>query len=323
MEKGRAMLTTDTIRLVVQQAVLAPSSHNTQPWRFRWTNSAVDVLADRTRALPVNDPFDRELVISCGAALMALRIAVSAMGLGARVQLLPDGPEGDCLARVEITSNQPDPHLAALSPFIEQRRTYRKAFSTREVAPDLVADVTSAAMNEGSNLLTLNAAQRQAAGALVAEGDRAQWDDPRWRRELAMWMHPRRDGDGLSVPALAAPMARAVVRTFDMGNGVAAKDEQLLLGSPWLTVLATAGDDAHAWLHAGQALQRALLVGCRHGLQASYLNQPVEIDSLRERLRSVLDTQAHPQLLIRWGYPAEALPAAPRRPVDAVIEQAA
>lgn len=317
------MLTADTIRFIVRQAVLAPSSHNTQPWRFRWTESAVDVLADRTRALPVNDPFDRELVVSCGAALMNLRIAVSAMGLGARVQLLPDGPEGDWLARVEVTADRPDPDLAALSPFVEQRRTYRKAFSTREVALDLVADVASAAMTEGATLLTLNVAQRQVAGALVAEGDRAQWDDPRWRRELAMWMHPRRDGDGLSVPALAAPIAQAVVRTFDMGNGVSAKDRQLLLGSPWLTALATTEDDTSAWLRTGQALQRALLAGCRHGLQASYLNQPIELDPLRERLRSALDTRAHPQLLMRWGHPTDVVPAAPRRPVDAVIERAA
>jgi hypothetical protein len=135
-----------------------------------------------------------------------------------------------------------------------------------------------------------------------------------------MWMHPRRDGDGLTVPRLAAPIAQAVVRSFDMGNGVAAKDQQLLTGSPWLTVLATAADDVRSWLHAGQALQRALLAGCRHGLQASYLNQPLELPALRARLRSLLGTAEHPQLLMRWGHPTEALPPTPRRPLDAVIE---
>lgn len=75
-----------------------------------------------------------------------------------------------------------------------------------------------------------------------------------------------------------------------------------------------------AWLHAGQGLQRALLVGCRLGVQASYLNQPIQVVALRPRLQAVVGTAGHPQLLIRWGYSGDVLPAASRRPVEAVLE---
>jgi nitroreductase len=319
-ERGTAVHAADTMHSIVHRATLAPSSHNTQPWRFRLTTSAIDLLADRTRALPVNAPFDRELAISCGAALMALRVAAAGAGLGIRVQLLPDGSGADLLARVHLSADAADPDLAALAPFIEQRRTYRKAFDGREVGSAVIESVSAAAACEGAHLLSLDAEQRRSAGELVAEGDRAQWDDPRWRRELAMWMHSRREGDGLSVPALAAPIAQAVVRTFDMGKGVAAKDQQLLTASPWLTVLTTAEDDVRAWLLAGQALQRALLVACSHGLQASYLNQPIEVPALRPRLQSMLATAGWPQVLMRWGYPTDVLPPAPRRPLDAVLD---
>ena len=277
-------------------------------------------MADRTRALPVNDPFDRELVISCGAALLTLRAAVAAAGMGARVQVYPDAMDADWLARVELTSDPADAPLAALAPMIEQRRTYRRAFDARIVAPEAMTAISAAAALEGARLHPLDAEQRRQAGALVAEGDRTQWDDPRWRRELALWMHPSRDGDGLAVPLLAAPLAQAVVRRFDMGNGVAAMDEELLLGSPWLTVLATAADDPPSWLAAGQALQRALLTACQHGLLASYLNQPVEVAPLRARLQAWLGMDGHPQLLLRWGYPTQAVPPAVRRPVEAVLE---
>jgi len=316
------VLTVDRMRSLVRQATLSPSSHNTQPWRFRMTGAAVDLMADRTRALPVNDPFDRELTISCGAALLSLRVAAAAAGLGTVEHLLPDESDADWLARLELTAQASDPELAALADFLSLRRTFRRVFDGRDVAQEVIALVGAAAAREGARLVTLNAGQRQQAGELVAEGDRQQWDDPRWRRELAMWMHPRRDGDGLAVPLLAAPLAQAVVRTFDMGNGVAAKDRQLLMGSPWLTILATPQDDTLSWLRAGQALQRALLVGCRHGLQASYLNQPAELPALRARLQLLLGTAEHPQLVIRWGHPTEVLPPAPRRPVDAVIEPA-
>jgi hypothetical protein len=90
--------------------------------------------------------------------------------------------------------------------------------------------------------------QRLSAAALVAEGDAMQWANPSWRRELAAWMHPRRRGDGLTLPALAIPIAQMVVRTFDMGHGVAAKDRQLADESPVLAVLSTEADSPCDWL---------------------------------------------------------------------------
>lgn len=314
------MLSAETIREIVERACAAPSSHNTQPWRFQARGPTIDLWADRTRALPVNDPFDRELTISCGAALLSLRVAAAAIGLASRVRILPDGAQSDRLARIEITEGPAETGLARLAEALSRRRTYRKAFTNRPVAEDAIDAVRKAVSIEGAALLTLDGESRTQAAELAAEGDRRQWDDPRWRRELAMWMHPRRSGDGLTMPALAVPIAQAVVRTFDMGNGVAAKDRQLAAASPWLTVLATSGDDVDAWLSAGQALQRALLVGCGLGLQASYLNQPVQVADLRPRLQAVQRSQEHPQLLIRWGHPGEDLPSAPRRGADAVLD---
>jgi hypothetical protein len=72
---------------------------------------------------------------------------------------------------------------------------------------------------------------------------------------------------------------------------------------------------------AGQALQRALLTATAAGLQASYLNQPVQVDDLRTRVAELLDGHGFPQVALRLGYPSDGVPpAAPRRPVDAVIE---
>jgi nitroreductase len=51
------------LRAAVKYAVLAPSSHNTQPWLFRVAPGDSELYADRSRGLPVVDPRDRELVM--------------------------------------------------------------------------------------------------------------------------------------------------------------------------------------------------------------------------------------------------------------------
>ena len=311
-------------RSLIRSAVLAPSSHNTQPWYFRVSGSVIDLYADRTRALPVNDPEDRELTISCGCALMNLRLAAASRGFRAQVEPLPAPGEPDWLARLSFTSDAgaPAPE-AALADFIDLRRTWRKRFAQRDVEPATRDRLVEAANAEGAGLRpVLGEKVRQRVAALVAEGDAAQWADPGWRRELAMWMHPRRRGDGLTVPALAAPLAQLVVRTFDMGGGVGAKDEDLANASPLLAVLATDDDEPDDWLLAGQALERVLLTACRHGLQASYLNQPVQVTSLRARLADISGS-GFPQIVLRLGYPSHEIAATPRREVAAVIERAA
>lgn len=92
----------EQLRAAVAFGVQAPSGHNSQPWVFRVHDGVLDLHADRTRALPVVDPEDRELVISCGAALFNIRIALRRFGLAAEVTLLPDAADPDLLARVRL-----------------------------------------------------------------------------------------------------------------------------------------------------------------------------------------------------------------------------
>ena len=83
-------LTREVVNRLVGAAVMAPSSHNSQPWIFRVRGRCIGVIADRTRALPANDPDDRELTLSCGCALFNMRVAAAHAGLGTRVY----GPTG-------------------------------------------------------------------------------------------------------------------------------------------------------------------------------------------------------------------------------------
>src|SRR5437588_11255882 len=80
-------LTDKEARWAIEQACKAPSIHNTQPWRFRLAGGTFELYADTSRLVSGADPTGRELVISCGAALLNLRIALRQVGFDAKVAL--------------------------------------------------------------------------------------------------------------------------------------------------------------------------------------------------------------------------------------------
>ncbi len=300
---------------LVQRAALAPSSHNTQPWRFVVRDGALELHADRTRALPVNDPGDRELTISCAAALFNLRVAAAAAGFLADVSFPFDG---DLLARVALAPG-PGNVPGTLAASIPLRHTSREPFAPGPVDQGIRDGLASAAAAEGAALSWLEGkVLREKVADLVAEGDRLQFADKRWRRELAEWMHPSRDGDGLPVERFGG-VVRFVVSRFNVGGSTAGKDEVFALHAPALAVLTTPADELADWMAAGQALERVLLVAAAQGFQAGYLNQPCQIPALRPRLQELAGLADPPQLLLRFGRPpGDPLPHR-RRPVGDIL----
>ena len=87
-------------KFLLQYAVLAPSSHNTQPWLFHVRGNDLELYADRTRSCHIVDPDGRELIMSCGCALFHLRSAMAHFGYFGGVTVLPDSNDPDLLARV-------------------------------------------------------------------------------------------------------------------------------------------------------------------------------------------------------------------------------
>jgi len=312
----------DKLRAAVKYAVRAPSSHNSQPWLFRISaGDALELRADRARGLPVVDPDDRELVISCGAALFQLCVALRHFGCAPRVERLPDAADPDLLARIRLSGAwERTAEDEGLFRAIAVRRTNRLPFENRSLPEQLGPALEAAAQAEGAWLHLFRTNQARIAVAdLVAEADRLQMADKRFRRELAAWLRPNWSDRGDGMPGFAMGLGDVmsaagplVVRTFDVGRGQAAQDRELAMGSPMLMLLGTARDTSTDWLAAGQGLARVLLRAQVDGVSASFLNQPVEVGELRLRLLNLAGRAGFPQILLRFGYGRETR-ATPRR----------
>jgi len=320
---------TPLLRRAVADAILAPSSHNTQPWRFRIHDGAIELYADWSRHLPVIDADGRQLVMSCGAALFNLRASIRAGGRRDEVELFPDPTDTTLLARISAGEPVPPTPLdLRLAEAIPERRTYRQPFAVRPVSSALADDLARMAAREGVWMVRLVPAQKHAIATAVAEADRRQFAQPAYRRELARWLVPsgsrRRDGIPFARKEYgsASPLAIALrVRSKDLGADFGQRETELIRNAPVVVVLGTDRDDQDDWLACGEALEAVLLRATSIGLTASYLNQVLEVPDLRQRIASLVRPRGRPQLILRLGY-GRPEPPTPRRPISDVLTEA-
>ena len=82
----------DLRRWAVAHAILAPNSHNRQPWLVDLREpDAITLHVDRERLLPMTDPWFRQVIVSQGTFIESLVLALRERGQAARVQLFPQG----------------------------------------------------------------------------------------------------------------------------------------------------------------------------------------------------------------------------------------
>ncbi|MEU4541509.1 nitroreductase family protein [Streptosporangium sp. NPDC023825] len=317
------------VRTAVQAATWAPSVHNTQPWSFGVDGDEIALRADSDRKLRVGDPTGREMLISCGAALTNVRLALRVLGYEPRVRVLPDPDRPALLATVRPgAAVAADEDTRLLYAEIERRRTHRAGFTQLPVPQRLIEALVAEAGGEGARLTPVRSepAIRVLAAITCAAQDVQAQDQP-LSLELIGWARPpgspRKDG----VPAESYP--REPRRTHphfaqrDYAHGRpwgSDADQSLSASTGVVAVLTTRGDTRQDWITAGQALQRVLLHACAHGLGAAFHTQALEMPHLREFLRQELCSQEYPQMIMRLGVTFDDGRGV-RRPATEVLEE--
>ena len=307
---------------LIRLAARAPSLHNTQPWRFKVSQDALELYADTKRQLRV-DPDGREMLISCGAALYGLRLAIRSLGRMPEVELLPDTTATAGrrpLAQVRL--GPAAPVTAAEQQMLKavpHRHTHRGPFESGPLPAGLLPLLQDDARAESATLIVIDSERtRNELAAIVAASARRQDRDPESRAETCVWT---RDASSLArdgVPAHAFPgvprreAGQLPQRDFDLGRGLGL----LTVGgpaAPVTAVLVTPGDGEKDWLHAGQALNRLLLRAATQWVFADLNSQPLEDVAARTHIKDCLALPGSPQMLLALGISRTTHPTG-RRP---------
>lgn len=317
------------LRWSVEQARLAPSVHNTQPWRFAVTGNVLTMHADLTRRLEVLDPAGRELVVSCGAALANVDLALRVAGLLPSLDLAPDGRLLNRLAVVRVAEEHATTELERLLfHAMPLRATNRHPLDGSAMSHDVIAGLARVADVPGVEVAFVEDQEAyDEFRALARLAGHAQEASPRHRDELRRWARPGDDAaDGIpygarGFGAMGARRLSLPVRDFDV-DGRAARDAQppdATFDRPLLVVLATHDDGPRDWLRAGIALERLLLAATSAGLSASFVNQPVDDPALRPRVGEIAGVAGRVQVALRVGY-GVPVRQAPRRPAEDLLD---
>jgi hypothetical protein len=299
---------------LVRVAARAPSVHNTQPWRFKICKQAIELYADRSRQLRT-DPVGREMLISCGAALYGLRLAVRSLGHEPQVELFPEPgrplfpPAGlRLLARVRLGPVSPlNPAERKMLDAVPHRHTHRGPFEPVPLPAGLLPDLQADAIAEGATLAVVDLEPaRPKLAAIFATAVRGQDLDPVARAEIVRWTREEGSQSRDGVPAHAFPARPGrkpgwvPERDFDLGRGLGLQPDGGSAAAV-TAVLVTACDSEEDWLRAGQALNRLLLHAASQWCFARLQTQPLQAAAARTLIRSRLALPGAPQLLLQFG----------------------
>jgi hypothetical protein len=322
----QAMLDVEVVKRAVQLACRAPSVHNSQPWRWVADGAGLHLFVDRCRWVHSADRSGREAIISCGAVLDHLRIAMVAAGWQADIERFPNPNNRDHLASLEfsplefVTDAQRKRTEAIL-----QRRTDRLPLGRPTYWASFEPVLRSSVDESVAMLDVLSDDVRPQLVEASQLTEALRRDDASYHAELQWWTSPFVLSEGVPPDALASASERLRV---DMARDFPARsdaDRRPDVGVDWskIVVLSTAEDTRAEVFGCGEALSTVLLECTMAGMATCTLTHLIELDDSRDIVRRLIDGRREPQALIRVGIapPLDDLPAAtPRRPLDDVLE---
>lgn len=315
---------------LIYYATLAPSGHNTQPWKFSVEENVIRIYPDFSRRLPVVDPDDHALYISLGCALENLIIAAGQNGLKSNADYFPKDEKEECICITLAEDGSDD--VVDLYRAIPVRQSNRSMYDGKEIPDADVQKFIDANVYDTVKikLFKTNDKKIEPIIEFVKEGNRNQFNDKQFVEELLSWMRfskkeVRDRNDGLTAEVMGFPfvprwLGRNIIKIFAKPESEATKCEKQIRSSSVMILLIGKKNDKKHWVDIGRSFERLALKATSLGIAHAHVNMPCEVVSVREKLSHHLGLKEdeQPLLLIRFGY-ANELPRSPRRPVKEIM----
>lgn len=307
----------ERLLFLLNYAILAPSSYNTQPWKFNVSDNEIEVFSDKTRWLTVADADQREFYISIGCAMENLLIAAEHFGYLNNVQYFPEPNRTDLVASIRLI---PGGKLETSDPGLFQailaRHTNRQPYENRTF-PESDLQLLNNTTEKGLGLyVTSNPKIKSEFRDLEVRANKIQYDNVEYKSELGYWL-----GQGMMGPTgIQAKIAQFEVLFLDVGKDQTRKDSALLNSTLTLGFVTSRENDKTSQVKAGQLLERVWLTATARNIRVQPMSQALEVPQTKAELeRLVPDNGSYVQQIFRLGYAPPETEYTPRRPLEEVL----
>lgn len=319
----------EQIRFLLRFAILAPSGHNAQPWRFEIDSRTPSLVVklEHSRLLHVSDPDDRVTYMALGGAARNFMKAAQSYGLATDMAIVETNGEH----QIRITLE--DQHATASDDGIDwidaitRRCSNRSAFFDDEITPERRARITDIDIPEVEVRTCVSPAEKSIIAHLTAQGSRKLINSKEFRRELGECVHPEgadcstgMPSSNMGFPKIASPFASFIIRHAQVGSLLAGVAMKQLTNAPMVVVLLTKGDTPRQWILAGMAHEELFLRVTAEGLALDTFAAATADGPTRIELAKALGVDRSVQILVRIGKAKNENPSrSPRLPVEAVL----
>jgi hypothetical protein len=290
--------------------------------------------------MPLNDAGHREHFAGLGCAVENMVVAAGPAGFGSTVEVFPDGPSSDLVARITLRpADGPHPD-DALARAIPDRRTNRGPYTPQPVDPSVITVLAEQAAHvAGADVgWVADRAAMDRLGALYVEATQRIVADTAQSQEAFSWFRNdrididrHRDGltldcQGLSPATLFAAKVLPAQSRVD-GDRFwldATRDVHTATAAAYGIVTVENAFDRKAQVSGGRLLARLHLAATSLGLGFHHMNQITERidrdrtagrpDMFSARWSDVLGVPASTGLVsFRIGHPQQSPGLSPRR----------
>jgi nitroreductase len=314
----------EQLRFLLRFAVLAPSSHNSQPWFFEIQENTIRVFLEPSRRLLHSDKNDRQAYISLGCAITNIIIAADYYGLSPTVILLPDKQNSNLAAQISFTSRvtnfqavQSSNHLIFSIP---KRVTNRNKYESKLPPKSFLEEIKNFSTDDLQIYIVADQEQKNQLADIAISASVVAMEDKDFRHELSQYVKPNTTSSllgmpcfGMGIPTPISFIASTMIKYLNMNKLSRKKDKDLLKKhTPIFVIIATRNDNQESWIKTGQLYENIALLATREGLSTAMWAAPIQIGEFYKDFQKVLSTDFRPQAFFRLGYAVKQTPHSPR-----------
>ncbi|MDP2684544.1 MAG: hypothetical protein Q8P20_05840 [bacterium] len=310
----------DKIKFVLQYAILAPSTHNVQPWFFLVGDDYCDIVLDNKCELPQADKDKRNAYISIGCALENIIYSAQFFGIYNNYKFIRDD---ELKIRVYFKDGGAVSGNTEYISAVKNRINVRGIFSTKEISKNFVDDIVAKCDEYGVECSIIkDKGMISDIAILTKAGIVYAYNNKLFRKEMSHFInhsYSRKNhgihGYSLKLPVFLSFLLSPAIRFFNIGFLLKKLNYRSVNSADTVCVFSTDKDVEEEWVTVGRAAQFAMLYATKNNFNTSIYIASIENSETRQQLQKIVGMKKKPQFLITMGYMPGLHHTTPRIPL--------